>query len=184
MRPNTRFVFLFFSVILTACGYSVFAEGDRLQFSLPENEGWTLGYENFVHAPMGGAGGTSIEEYVRPGQTVEDWSELVTVMKTFRGFGESPKSFYKKLTETREDNCPGSTRWNIIEEEDKAILYEWWATPCMGFGEQHEVAVILDGRRDRFLLRYTSMSAEMEPERRSQWIEVFKAANVIIDPNY
>lgn len=184
MQTDTRLAFLFFSAILTGCGYSVFAEGDRLQYSLPENEGWTLGYENFVQAPMGSAGGTWIEEYVRPGETVEDWGELVTVMKTFRAFGESQKRFYQKLVDIREDNCPGSTRWNIIEEKEKLILYEWWATPCMGFGEQHEVAIILDGRRDRFLFRYTSMSSEMAPERRTQWIETFKAARVIIDPSY
>lgn len=180
MQQNWRVVVCLMLGALGGCAYTVFAEGDRLQYSLPESEEWRLAYQDFVSAAQG-TGGVWIEEYTRPGESVEDWRELVTVMKTYRDFLVSKKDYYDGLVKVREKNCPGSTRWNVVEESDTRLLYEWWSKECMGFAPQHEIATIVDGRRDRFLFRYTNMGAGMDADTREKWKQILLDAEVIVD---
>lgn len=180
MLDINRFLVSLTLCILAGCAYTVFGEGDRLDYTLPEEEGWALGFENYTPSP--GGGGVWLWEFVRPGQSVDDWQELVTVMRTYRDILKSkPGNYFEGLKKIREKNCPGSTRWNVIQETDDSLLYEWWAKPCMGFDTQHEIAIIKDGRRDRFLFRYTHMGADMGAGKREQWMKLLLASKVMID---
>jgi hypothetical protein len=78
-----RFVALAFGV-LAACAGPVFAQGldaENLLVGIPD--GFELGFE------ATSAEGVEIHEFVPTGETVEDWSAMVTI-QIFRGLGDIP----------------------------------------------------------------------------------------------
>lgn len=122
----------------------------------------------------------SITEFIREGDSLKNWHELVTIQdfNLKSGIG-SPEAMFNHLKVLREEECPGSTIWNEIQKDEKSILYEWQAKPCLGFPEQHEIARMVDGKFNRFLIRYTAKVYQLEPKRREQWIERFSHAALI-----
>jgi hypothetical protein len=122
--------------------------------------------------------GSVIVEWVREGDDINNWKELFT----YQNFGlhgkRTPEDFLNGLKTLREKECPGVTEWNVIEHDENSILYEWQAKPCMSWPDQHEVARIIFGKQNLFLLRYTAKVKELAPETRTQWINTFKAATV------
>ena len=122
--------------------------------------------------------GYVIIEWVREGDDINNWKELFT----YQNFGlhgkRTPEDFLNELKTLREKECPGVTEWNVIEHDENSILYEWQAKPCMSWPDQHEVARIIFGKHNLFLLRYTAKVKELAPETRTQWINTFKAATV------
>ena len=79
-----------------------------------------------------------IMEYVKKGEKIDSWTELVTIQQFRRK--SSPREFFDQLKGTRERACPGVTEWRIVEEERNTVLYEWNTTaicdgePAQGAG--------------------------------------------------
>lgn len=122
--------------------------------------------------------GYVIIEWVREGDDINSWKELFT----YQNFGlhgkRSPEDFLNRLKTLREKECSGVTEWNVIEQDETSILYEWRAKPCMSWPDQHEVARIIFGKHNLFLLRYTAKVKELAPETRTHWIKAFHDATV------
>jgi hypothetical protein len=122
--------------------------------------------------------GYVIIEWVRQGDDINNWKELFT----YQNFGlhgkRNPEDFLNELKTLREKECPGVTEWNVIERDENSILYEWQAKPCMSWPDQHEVARIISGKHNLFLLRYTAKVKELAPDAQTHWIKTFQAATV------
>jgi len=165
----------------TGCAYSIYAAGERLSYALPADEGWRVANEIPLQHPDTNPGG-GITEYVRGDETLDGWTELVTLQTQFRMVQlsgmETAQDIYKKIVKVREGECPGSTRWQVIEETPGRVLYEWRAKPCREYPDQHEISLLADGTRDRYRLAYTAAVAEIDGKKRNQWIEVLRAARV------
>jgi len=123
----------------------------------------------------------SITEFIREGNVIENWHELLTIHKFVltANFGP-PEDMFNSLKNLREKECPGSTIWNVIQKDEKSILYEWQAKPCLGWPEQHEIARIIDGKYNRFLIRYAAKVYQLESNLRTKWIERFSQAKIIL----
>lgn len=121
----------------------------------------------------------TILEFVREGDTIDNWNELVTVQnfRKSRGY-RSPAETLDELKATREKECPGVTQWNVIDRTERNILYEWHAMGCLGQPEQHEVARILYGVHNVFFLHYAAKVHELKPDTRAQWIKKFAAVSI------
>ena len=148
---------------------------ERIKFSFDDGE-WQLGYqhEDSQHKIM---------EFVRKGETVNAWSELVTM----QNFALTPKDrprteMYAALMWLRERECPGSTVWHLIDLDEKSILFEWQATPCAGWPNQHEISRYLDGKWNRYRLAYTAKVRELPAEKRALWIRDLSAARIEDEP--
>jgi hypothetical protein len=74
-----------------------------------------------------------IWEYVREGDDLQNWKELVALQNfnKSRGF-PSPEVTFNELMAVREKECPGTTEWKVIGNAADSILYEWHAKPCPG----------------------------------------------------
>ncbi len=116
------------------------AEQDGLQFEF--EPGWKCGSEQEI------PGKYHILEMIREGEDIECWKELLTI-ETIRSEGPrlSPDDFLRGIQSIREEKAPGVTKWNILHRDSRSILYEWQATPCLGWPHQHEVARALRGTR-------------------------------------
>lgn len=154
------------------CAYTVFAEPEAFEFTPPTGRTWELGYS----APVANG---ELDEFVPPGEDVESWHELMSVLRIYRMLGQSRMDFFEGLQEIREEECPGSTRWNLVEESDDHLIYESWTAPCMGFPDQYEIVALVDGTRDRIRLSYTIKEADVDPSVREEWLATMRAARLI-----
>jgi hypothetical protein len=70
------------------------------------------------------------------------------------------------------EGCP-SLVWNVIEESEKTVLYEWRDSGCGGFEPQHEVARVTIERSGLYRLAYAAKTKRPLPaERRQQWLAI------------
>lgn len=177
MRMRARFCanVLGLTALLAAaaggCAYSVFAEAEQFDFEPPPGDAWQLAYS----APVNNG---RIDEYILAGDTLESWHQLMTVLRTYRMLGQSRRDMYEGLQKIREEECPGSTRWNLVEESDHHLIFEWWATPCLGFPDQYELAVLVDGTRDRVKLSYAVKARDVDPTVRESWLVTMRNARL------
>jgi hypothetical protein len=119
-----------------------------------------------------------ILEFVREGDDINNWKELVTYQNFGRDGKESPEDRLNKLKAIREKECPGATEWNVIDKNESHILYEWHAKPCLGWPEQSEIATIVVGKHNLFTLHYAAKVHELAPDVRAKWIKTFSAAAI------
>jgi hypothetical protein len=121
----------------------------------------------------------TIIEFVREGDTIDTWKELVTVQNFSKSRGyRSPSETLDELKATREKECPGVTQWNVIEKTERSILYEWHAKSCLGQPEQHELARVLYGEHNVFFLHYAVKAHELKSDTRAEWIKKFTAVSI------
>jgi hypothetical protein len=124
---------------------------------------------------------SGIVEFVREGDNIHNWKELVTIQTFKESAKSSPQEVLMRLKALREKECPGATEWNIIEQSENTLSYEWHAKPCLGWPEQQEIARIIFVRPYSCILRYTAKVHELAPEIRTGWIKTF--ADATFDPN-
>ena len=119
----------------------------------------------------------TILEFVREGDDIDRWKELVTIEN--RGpHKSSPEKIFNDLKALREKECPGATEWNVIEKKESSVLYEWHANPCLGWPEQVEIARIISGTHDLFVLHYAAKVHALTADARAQWIKTFSEATL------
>lgn len=145
------------------------AQGYPLHFNF--DIGWKIGHYAAVPNQY------VITEYIREGDDINNWKELLTI-QSFPPFwgGPSPEDALNKLKEIREKECPGVTTWNIINQDENSILYEWQATPCLGWPDQHEIARIIYRKYDKYFLHYALKATQISDEQRSKWVKKFSEA--------
>jgi len=116
-------------------------------------------------------------EYVQQADDINNWKELFTYQNFPRG-KHTPEEELNKAKALRQKECPGATVWNVIEQNETSILYEWQAKPCLGWPEQHEIARIIFGRHNLFVLHYVAKVHELAPDTRTKWINTLQDATV------
>ena len=146
------------------------AEGIVLPFMFEGDERvWDIGYS-------AGNQVQRLTEFVRPGQTVENWTELVTSQMFNKAFDLG--SVEDQIAAHRKDlvaRCPGSTV-EVIRQTPDGVLYESHVVNCEQGADEHVLTRILDGTSNRFLVQYSVRGAvTMTPERRAEWIEKLMA---------
>ena len=136
--------------------------------------------ENLRFAPPAGwelantqqKGDQLLMEFVKKGEKIENWTELVTMQQFRRGRGSSsPREFYDSAKQMRDKRCPGLTDWAIVEEAEGSLLYEWKTTGvCDGQQPQSELVRLIVGRNTAYRVAFTTR-APLTPEIRTKWNE-------------
>jgi hypothetical protein len=123
----------------------------------------------------------SATEFIREDDDINNWRELLTIQNfSTSSWGlPSPEETLNALKALREKECPGATHWNVIEKSADNILYEWQAKVCQGWPEQHEIAKIIYGKYNRFMLHYVAKTYDLPPDIRSTWIKRFTESKII-----
>jgi hypothetical protein len=165
-------IFLSFLCLVVCVGVTASAgENESLNFQL------SLDWKMANHAERFGY---VITEYVHSGDDINHWKELFT----YQNFGlghkraPTPKDELEALKAVKEKECPGATEWNLIEQNENSILYEWQEKPCLGWPDQHEIARIIFGKHNLFILHYAAKVQQLDPDTRTNWIKTFEDATV------
>lgn len=157
-------------LLLAAC-----ASGPWETIYVPMNaKGWKLDY-----APKPTREGW-IKEYVRPPETVDDWTQLVT-LQFLAANTTPPKLFMSKLEARMRQRCPG-VKWHVIKANETRVIYEWKINNCPGQQNQNEVSELLTGDYGLYRAAYTEKVRSIDPATRQQWIEWLLQAKIIKEP--
>ncbi len=173
MNSMTRFLALI-SIILSGVSATAAPRDNTEHLDFTSDQGWKLGNSSEVR------GHYLIMEFIREGDDINNWKELMTVQNFAKSSGyRSPGQTLDDLKAAREKRCPGATQWNVIDQKGNSILYEWQAKPCDGEPEQHEVARILYGKHNVFFLHYAVKVYQMPADARAEWIKKFSEAAIV-----
>ncbi len=69
-------------------------------------------------------------EMVPKGETVEEWSQMVTATIAYGGIGEDIEDYYEKVSGLWKSACAGSDAMLLKEGEDNGYDYAMWALEC------------------------------------------------------
>ena len=152
-------------------------EVDHLVVSLPTDAAgaWKVG--NAAKNPS-----SSIMEFIRADDDINRWRELFTVQTVAAGPEgmRAPADALDLVRAMHERQCPGAFRWNVVASKDIAVVYEWQATRCRGWPDQHEIASIINGKYSQFFVRYTAKVYRVAPDVRAEWIERLTNTKVVL----
>jgi hypothetical protein len=112
-----------------------------------------------------------LTEYVLPGQTVENWRELVT--STVFHTAVPLEAFVNKVHAGAASGCP-SLVWNLIQQDERTAIYEFRDAGCGGFEATSEIdRVTIESDKRMYRLAYATKTAgPLPPARRKQWLEI------------
>jgi hypothetical protein len=178
MKKLTPMVISFLCLIACIEAPPARAQRENIEFGLSTD--WQLASNSETHD-------ATIMEFVRKGDDINNWKELVTFQNFARkgalaprGAMPSPGDFLNTQKALREKECPGLTQWNTIAQDENSIVYEWQAKPCAGWPEQHEMAKIVYGHYNIFILHYAAKVHELTPDTRAKWIKTFSTFNISV----
>lgn len=146
------------------------AAQEGLVFSPPAD--WELGNHQQTRDQM-------LMEFVKKGDKVETWEELLTVQQFRRNRGApSTRAFYEAAKDMREKACPGLTEWTVVEESAGSLMYEWKTTgPCEGHPPQSELVKLMFGRNTGYRVAFATRT-ELTTEARATWLEWLRGVSM------
>ncbi len=109
-------------------------------------------------------------EFLRSAQTVENWTEMITVQAFNKAYGlVSVDDQVVGFRNTLDEECPGSTV-EVIRHTPDGVIFESRTVNCEQGADEHQLVRILEGTSTRFIVHHAVRGA-MTPERRAEWLE-------------
>jgi len=131
-----------------------------------------------------------IFEFVRPGEKIDNWTELLTFQVLRKAANPEPiDAMVGRIHGDVAKLCPNGFVQNVIaqgfptEIEEASIIYEWKVTKCPPHTDQHEVARVMYGKFSIFRLAYVAKTANLASEKREKWIKDLKGARIMVSKN-
>jgi hypothetical protein len=112
-----------------------------------------------------------LTEYVLPGQTVDNWKELVTSTVFLQAVPMA--RLVDRIHASMAQGGP-SLVWNMISQDDKTAVYEFWDQGCGGFEATHELDRVRIEPSGMYRLAYAVKTKAPLPEaKRKEWLAIF-----------
>ena len=133
-----------------------------------DGRSWKLGWSK-------NQDGAVYEEYVLDGESVEAWSELVTV-QFFPGLQKntSPDIYEASVKTDLTSVCP-SIQWESIYQTKDERMWKWSIKGCPGQEDQSEIARLMRTSDGIHLWHYAIKQAPLPPDKEKTWVEKLKA---------
>jgi hypothetical protein len=114
---------------------------------------------------------TLLMEFVREGDAIASWRELITMQQFRRNKNSpSPREAYDSMKARRTERCPGVTQWQVVEENEAGLTYESHTTgPCEAHPPETELARFIYAKRTWYRVAYVTRS-DLAPEARQEWM--------------
>lgn len=119
-----------------------------------------------------------IYEYVRKGEQIEEWSELVTTQHIFLS---SPtrnlRRFADRMKEALKNDCRG-VDWDYLKKRSEMIRYEWKHDGCNGEPPQHVLGKLETSEIGIHSIQYAMKSKQIPDEDYAHWNSLIVAASL------
>jgi hypothetical protein len=160
IAPHLRRALL---LILILSGTTAASAQPTFTFNGPE--GWKVAHAGHPVPAL------AIIEFVRDGDKLDGWTELLAVMQFPRPKSSTPRGIYSGLKTIQEECCPGLTEWDVLEEDKESLLYVCSTSGiCQGEPQQIELARLFVLQNAAYRVSYAAR-AELIPESRASWTD-------------
>ncbi|QDT44523.1 Tetratricopeptide repeat protein [Gimesia alba] len=121
----------------------------------------------------------ALTEYVLPEEAVQNYKQMFSTQRLFK-LGEqlTAKEMMNRMKALVEQSYEVE-EWNVIQDGDDDILYEWRVAKSDKTPAQHEINRMVRGKRDMHRLAYVTRKLPLSEEDRRQWIERLKSAKLV-----
>lgn len=177
MKKGLSFIllcgFIFCNQYPPALGAAIQAEveGEKIEMA-SDGRNWSLGSEDH-------AGNRGVYEFRLPGETADNWSEMVTLnyfqnmqgpnlLDRFLGFIKGGLSV----------SCQ-KVNWKDFEKSAESVLYEWSVTDCPKVPNQSELARVVVGKKAMYVLHYASRKVPMPQENHATWYSLLNKVKIL-----
>ena len=144
---------------------------NTMEFQLPPR--WREGYRNMnVYS--------ALTEYVTGEDTVQNYQQLFTTQRILKqGEQISAREAMNRVKSLLEKSHQVEV-WNVIQDGDNDILYEWRVKQNEQTPAQHEIARLIKGKRDMHRIAYTNRKLPLSDETRAEWVKLIQSAKLIV----
>ncbi len=139
---------------------------------LPKDErDWKVGHSTSNDA-------RSITEWVLPGETVQNWSELITLQSFSNvSMNLTPEKLARDVAEGHKKNCT-NVSLKILTSSLTEVLYERVATNCAPLRDEYAIGKYIRGPRTMSSIFYTKTSALNETEKK-KWTGIVERVKLM-----
>ena len=132
---------------------------------------WKLGWSQ-------NQGDAVYEEYVVNEESVENWSELVTI-QFFPGLQKqtSPDIFESSQKANLLSVCP-ETKWESVSQSDNDRIWKWSIKGCQGQPDQSEIARLKMTDEGFHVWHYAIKESPMSHEKETLWLAKLKSIEI------
>jgi hypothetical protein len=105
-----------------------------------------------------------VVEWILPGETVQDWSELITLQSLKASLEDTPEQIARRLEESFRRDC-ANVKWNTLTASDMEVTIERVTTGCAPLIDEYSIEKIIRGPRAIHRVAYTSRTPLGDSER-------------------
>ena len=165
----------FFTVVLIFTAifvYTVTIFAAERALPVFDDRSWKLGWSQ-------NKDGGVFEEYILDGETVENWSELVTI-QFFPGLNKKINIDIFEASQKTEltSICP-SIKWESISQSDDERIWKWTISGDPGQPDQSEIARLKRTEEGFHLWHYAIKRSPIPSEKEKVWLENLKSIKMI-----
>jgi hypothetical protein len=177
--PNRRPLALAIALLALAATACMTSRGQRYHY----NVAFDSPGPPWKEASHTESSGVMTREYVRPGETLGDWRELLTVQVFDRAHSKfpAPAAAEDSLRRQETARCPGVV-WNRVAADSASALYEWHVSGCPAQPDQYQIARVFESRGARARVAYSRKGATMPDSVRADWLKRLGAARFTTSP--
>jgi hypothetical protein len=110
------------------------------------------------------------KEYVLAGETVDNWSELITVQRYSNPNGIPVQGYADQFKASLEQSVAGNLQFNILKEDAENLYYEFQVTEDPVHPDQYETARIESEGGEIWFVHYAIKNAEIDKSEKEAWI--------------
>lgn len=120
-----------------------------------------------------------ITEYVLKDESVQLWTELVTVQAFFELQNKiTPEAYMDGMVDILKKTCP-DIRWKVLRKDRNDMLFEWEIAACPGQVDQYEIDRIIAGQRAIYVVHYATKKLPVSFEKRDYWAKLLDSAELV-----
>lgn len=123
---------------------------------------------------------TLLREWVPTAETPAAWSRKLTLQAALRGPDRPVKTGeqFEAVKRGVQQRCPDAA-WQVYEQDNDNILYQWRTADCPGIGARHEIVRSFISARNRVRLSYAGRVAVLPQAELRVWLERLRSATVV-----
>ena len=127
-----------------------------------------------------GRGRGTITELHPPGESLDDWTQLVT-LQFLEGSERSPREAMDVLRSAMQARASAdvSVTWRVLDETDTSITYEWSIAGSREHADQVELARLLEGQDGLHRVAFAKHGVAFSAEERARWRAALAGAEVV-----
>ena len=167
---NTRVPFICLCLLALLAPAAPAEERAELQF---DDRKWKLRFQ-------GSRGASIITEYTLEGESIENWTELLTAQLLTSVPKRAKAEDFVKTGETKLRNITsGKLEWNVISTSPNDVMYEWSLVKDHLRADEQEIMRVIKGADGIHIIHYATHKVPMTRDARQKWIGILKAAKIV-----